>query len=163
MLSFTIQTILLLFAVFVAGCAAGCWFGRWRAMNTKSSPGFWQIVGRSCRLRCPVCGEGQLFAGYFKMNQQCAACGEVFQRGPGYYLGAIYFNYGLTSVLITVGYLALFFFTDLSDPARLALLTAAAVLFPLWFFRYARSFWVGFDRYWDPPEVDSNPTDESTG
>jgi hypothetical protein len=37
MLSFTIQTILILSAAFVLGCVAGCWFGRRRVMNTKPS------------------------------------------------------------------------------------------------------------------------------
>ena len=35
--------------------------------------------------------------------------------------------------------------------ALLVSATAFCVLFPLWFFRYARSFWLGLDYYFDPP------------
>ena len=36
------------------------------------------------------------------------------------------------------------------------LLAAVAILFPLWFFRYARSLWLGLDQYFDPlPRGDS--------
>ena len=34
--------------------------------------------------------------------------------------------------------------------ALLGGLIAFIVLFPLWFFRYARSIWLAFDQFWDP-------------
>src|SRR5688500_10126255 len=64
--------------------------------------GFWRRVGRSLRLRCPRCGMGRLYRGWFAMNDQCAECGCDFRREPGFYLGSIYFNYGLTALVVTV-------------------------------------------------------------
>ena len=29
-------------------------------------------------------------------------------------------------------------------------LSAFAILFPTWFFRYARALWIAFDEHWDP-------------
>ena len=92
-----------------------------------------------------------MFRGYFRMHPKCDACKLPFECGAGYYLGAIYVNYGITALLIIAGYFAMFFGTDISDRARLAMLAAACVLFPLWFFRYARSLWRGMDHYFDPP------------
>src|SRR5690242_17219780 len=110
----------------------------------------WQILGRSFRLRCPACGRGKLFAGWFTMRPQCEHCSLRFEREPGFFLGSIYANYGLTAVLVTAAYFALFFTNTLTDPQRLWSLVAFSVIFPLWFFRYARSLWLGFDQLFDP-------------
>jgi hypothetical protein len=84
------------------------------------------------------------------MHPSCDACGLVFERGPGYWLGSIYVNYGLTALIVTVAYLVLWFNQAASPEALLVGLTTFAILFPLWFFRYARSLWLGFDHLVDP-------------
>jgi hypothetical protein len=84
------------------------------------------------------------------MHATCAACGRRFDRGPGYLLGSIYFNYGVTALLVTVFYFAMFFGNVLSDTQRLVLLSLFAAAFATWFFRYARALWMAFDERWDP-------------
>lgn len=93
-----------------------------------------------------------MFGGYFRMHKECDECGLPFDCGAGYYLGSIYINYGITALLIIIGYFSMFLGTEISDKTRLVLLTAFCVLFPLWFFRYARSLWRGMDHYFDPPQ-----------
>jgi hypothetical protein len=88
------------------------------------------------------------------MHAACSQCGLKFDRGPGYYLGSIYINYGLTAVLVTGGYLALFLTDTLTPAARLALLGCFCMIFPLWFFRYARSLWLALDLYLDRSQLD---------
>ena len=94
-----------------------------------------------------------MFRGWFTMHAACVQCGLKFDRGPGYYLGSIYINYGLTAAIVTVGYLALFLTDTLSPPARLAVLGGFCLVFPLWFFRYARSLWLAVDLYLDPGQL----------
>ena len=72
-----------------------------------------------------------------------------FQREPGFFLGSIYFNYGLTALVVTIAYFVGFFAFEFSPDVLLWSLTAYCVLFPLWFFRYARSLWLGFDEWID--------------
>jgi uncharacterized protein (DUF983 family) len=108
------------------------------------------LVWRALRLKCPVCGRGPIFRGWFAMNDTCAACGRRFNRDPGYLLGSIYFNYGITASIIVVMYFAMFFGNILTDTQRLIALVAFAALFPTWFFRYARALWMAFDERWDP-------------
>jgi hypothetical protein len=84
------------------------------------------------------------------MHEACPACGRRFARDPGYLLGSIYFNYGVTATIVVVMYFTMFFRDWFSDGQRLALLSAFAIVFPLWFFRYARAFWIAFDERWDP-------------
>lgn len=108
------------------------------------------IMWRGLRRRCPRCGEGAIFRGWFAMNNRCPACGRLFNRAPGYLLGSIYFNYGVTALLVVITYFSLYFSEALNGKQLLVALTAFSVLFPLWFFRYARSLWIAFDERWDP-------------
>jgi hypothetical protein len=84
------------------------------------------------------------------MNDACERCGRRFNRGPGYLLGSIYFNYGLTAMLVIILYFAMFFGEVLTDRQRLLTLSVFAAIFATWFFRYARAFWIAFDERWDP-------------
>ena len=86
------------------------------------------------------------------MNKRCVVCDYQFQRGPGYFLGSIYFNYGVTALLLVIVYFPLYFSGWISSGTLLVLGVVFSLLFPLWFFRYARSLWVGFDQYYDPVE-----------
>jgi uncharacterized protein (DUF983 family) len=123
---------------------------------------FWRIFLRSCRLVCPACGHGPQFIGWFRMHETCSHCGLKFKREPGFFLGSIYFNYGLTALLVMVAYLALFFTTNISPEVLLWSLTAFCLLFPLWFFRYARSLWLGMDEYFDPRGGDRTPASDGS-
>ena len=105
---------------------------------------------RAVRLRCPHCGDGSLFCGWFTMNAACPRCGRVHEREPGFFLGSIYVNYGVTAVAVTALYLTLFFASHVSPTFRLVVCAAVSVLLPILFFRHARAIWVAFDEYWDP-------------
>jgi uncharacterized protein (DUF983 family) len=110
------------------------------------------ILWRSGRLRCPSCGQAKLFRGWFRMRPRCDTCGLPFDREPGFYLGSIYINYGLTGLLITALYFSLYFSEVVSPTAALWIGMPFCFLFPLWFFRYARSLWLGLDYYFDPKD-----------
>jgi uncharacterized protein (DUF983 family) len=97
-----------------------------------------------------VCGRGRLFRDWLAMHKQCPHCGAAFEREPGFFLGSIYFNYGLTALIVAIAYPVLMFNRILSHEWLMAITLTFVVLFPLWFFRYARSLWLGFDQYWDP-------------
>jgi uncharacterized protein (DUF983 family) len=103
------------------------------------------ILGRSLRLRCPRCGEGRLFSGLLRTAPSCGVCGLVTAPEPGYYLGAIYINYGATALLGLL--LVLVLLPDLPTPWLVGVLAVHCVVFPTWFFRYSRSLWLGFDFY----------------
>ena len=95
------------------------------------------------------------------MHPDCAHCKLHYEREPGYFLGSIYINYGLTALLVTLFYFALFFSGLVSPQAGLWIVTGFALVFPIWFFRYARSLWLGFDHFWDPTvEEDGRPSSQ---
>lgn len=116
----------------------------------QRSPHVFALWWRAARLRCPSCGRGAIFRGWFAMDEVCPACGRRFDRDPGYLLGSIYFNYGVTALLVVAMYFTMFFRDWLSDGQRLVVLSLFAIVFPMWFFRYARALWMAFDERWDP-------------
>jgi uncharacterized protein (DUF983 family) len=107
--------------------------------------GIAQVLGRAARLRCPRCGATALFRGWFTMAEGCALCGLRFERAQGYFVGAIYVNYAATALLAIGGFFLLWGLTDLSSGAQLAVLLPVVIGFPLWFFRYSRSFWLALE------------------
>lgn len=84
------------------------------------------------------------------MATDCGACGLQYQREGGFFLGSIYVNYGLTSLLATIAYPVCVFALGLPRTPTIVAIVGFIVLFPLWFFRYARSLWLGFDQFVDP-------------
>jgi uncharacterized protein (DUF983 family) len=104
-----------------------------------------RAFGRAARLACPRCGAGPMFHGWFRMARACSMCGLSFERAQGYFVGAIYVNYAVTSLVVIGGYLLLWAFTELTTATQLALWLPVVVVFPLWFFRYSRSFWLALE------------------
>jgi uncharacterized protein (DUF983 family) len=64
-----------------------------------------------------VCGRGKLFRDWLAMHKQCPHCGATFEREPGFFLGSIYVNYGLTALIVAIAYPALMFNRILSESA----------------------------------------------
>ena len=120
-------------------------------MSTNASPtrDYKTITWRCLRLRCPACGEGRVLKDWFRTADECETCGYDLIREPGFYLGSIYVNYGLTAALLLAVCMPLVLFTEVPY----AWITPGALLFcllfPIWFHRYARAFWLGFDYRWD--------------
>jgi uncharacterized protein (DUF983 family) len=108
------------------------------------------LIARALRLRCPRCGKGKLFIGWFTMPERCSECRLKFERAPGYYLGSSYINYGLTAVLITVLYFVLHFGVGWTNRELTIPLVSVVVVFPLFSFRYARALWLAMDCHIDP-------------
>lgn len=105
---------------------------------------------RGWRLRCPRCGQSKLFKNMWTMHDRCQHCGLLYEREPGFFLGSIYYNYGLTSLIATAAYPIATFGLSYPRTPTIACIVAFVVFFPLWFFRYARSLWLGFDQFVDP-------------
>jgi uncharacterized protein DUF983 len=110
------------------------------------------LLGRALRLRCPLCGRGELFRRWLVMHANCPHCGVKFEREPGFFLGSIYINYGLTALIVAIGYPLLLFGWHVPETPLLVGAVAFVVLFPVLLFPWARSLWLGFDQWNDPRE-----------
>ena len=114
-----------------------------------------QVLMKGLRLKCPRCGEGQMFSGMFKMRLECGNCHFRFEREAGYFVGAMYISYGATIFIAFVGYFALDYFTSISFLPNFILWGVFSALFPIFFFRYSRSLWLSLDYIFNP----SKPSD----
>lgn len=90
------------------------------------------------------------------MHADCPSCKLRYERAPGYFLGSAYINYGVTAVLLTAAYATLHFAAGYSNRVLALPLGAFCVLFPLLFFRYARSLWLALDCFFDESMLDEN-------
>jgi uncharacterized protein (DUF983 family) len=105
---------------------------------------------RALGLRCPRCGRAPLFRGRFTMNVVCAVCDLKFERAQGYWVGAIYVNYAVTTLIAVGGFFLLWALAGLEPSWQLALWVPFVIAFPLWFFRYSRSLWLGLEYALNP-------------
>lgn len=123
----------------------------------ESSPGkaawprpmFETLVWRAIRLRCPRCGQGKLFRGLIKMNANCSHCQFQFERPAGFYLGSMYINYGLTAWITTASFIIGRFWFGIPGSTLVWPLSAFCLIFPTFFFRYARALWLVLDCQFD--------------
>ena len=86
------------------------------------------------------------------MQSHCPNCNVRFEREPGFFLGSIYFNYGLTALIVAVTYPLLLFVWGVPEKPLLFGAVAFTVAFPILIFPWARSLWLGFDQWHDPRE-----------
>ena len=113
-------------------------------------PPILSLAKRALFLKCPRCGQGRLFRSFFSMHTHCANCRLKYEREQGYFVGAIYVNYGVTVMIAMPGYFVLDYLFGLSLASQLAMWLGFCVLFPLLFFRHSRSLWLGLDYFFNP-------------
>ena len=107
-----------------------------------------RTLARGARLCCPVCGRAPVFQSPFRVRPHCPACGAVFQREEGFFVGAIMVNVVTTeaAVMLTAGLWLLLTTTGRDGGATmLTLLFAVALLFPVAFYHHAWSLWLAGD------------------
>ena len=111
------------------------------------------VLGGIWGQRCPRCRQGKVYRTPSAMNPHCPVCELRFEREEGYFLGAMYFSYGLACLIVAAAYWGtVWLFPEW--PFWCAPAVAVVVLLPLvpGITRYARILWLYFD-YWAWPEA----------
>ena len=112
------------------------------------------MFGRALLKRCPLCGGGPLFHGWFRMRDRCPSCGLRMRRGEdGYTLGALWFNL-LLAESITMGVFVTTLVMTWPTPPwdRLQVLgPLEAIVMPLLVWPFARTLFLAFDLLFRPP------------
>lgn len=109
-----------------------------------------KILQCSFRLKCPRCEEGSLFQKRFTMFSNCPKCDLKFEREQGYFIGAMYINYGATVFLAFPGYFIFDVFTSIPFLVNFAIWIVVSGIFPVFFYRYSKSLWLNFDYTLNP-------------
>ena len=121
------------------------------------------MLRRGLAKRCPLCGSGGLFTGWFRMRERCPGCGYLFEREEGFFLGAYVINLaiaeGLVILLAVVPTIVLLARNPDTDvvPILIAGLVGAVVA-PMAFYPFSKTIWTAFDLIMRPRSV-YEPTD----
>lgn len=115
------------------------------APTALHSPGVGALLVRALRLRCPACGRGRLFDGWFAMLAHCPVCDFRYEREQGYFVGAIYVNFALTVLVGLVPVVAADIAWGLTLAQQLAIALPLMVIVPVVGFRWSRSLWLMVD------------------
>jgi uncharacterized protein (DUF983 family) len=108
------------------------------------------LLRRGLRQRCPVCGRGKIFSGWFKTYERCPVCNFAYEREPGYYSGAMAVNLVVSELLIVAIAVPLAASQSVSMTVLIALGVTLPFLLPLLFYRPTKSLWMSLDHFIHP-------------
>jgi hypothetical protein len=116
--------------------------------NRRSSVG--RMLLRGGAKRCPACGAGKLFAGWFRMKDRCPGCSYQFEREEGFFLGAYVMNLAIAqAVVMLLAVVPAIVILDANPDASLgpAILGGliGAVVAPIAFYPFSKSLWVAVE------------------
>jgi len=108
---------------------------------------FGRLFRRAALRRCPVCGGGKIFRRWTQMADNCPTCGFRFERIEGHWIGALGVNSVVSFATLLIVLVVAFIITydDPSTTILLGITVGVAIVGPLLFFPYTRTFWTAFD------------------
>lgn len=98
-------------------------------------------------LRCPACGRSRIFERLFQVRERCAACGVIFKREEGFFVGAIMVAVVATEIVIVLAYISSLSIVAAHYQLVIAALFAVALFFPVAFYHHSWSIWLSFDHF----------------
>ena len=115
------------------------------------------MLRRGLTKRCPVCGSGHLFDGWFRMKERCPGCDYKFEREEGFFLGAYTVNLAISEgLLLLLAIVPLIFLLgtnrDVSIWPIVVIGLVAAIVAPLVFYPFSRTIWSAIDLVLRPPD-----------
>ncbi|HZE08636.1 MAG TPA: DUF983 domain-containing protein [Gemmatimonadaceae bacterium] len=119
---------------------------------SRQSP--WRLLGRALLLRCPNCGRGGLFHGFFQMHERCPHCGILLARGePDYFLGAYTLNLIAVEALLALGFLIVLIATWPHPPWAAVQVggVVLSILGAVFCYPFAKTTWLAIDLIFRPP------------
>lgn len=110
--------------------------------------------------RCPRCHEGPIFpplfsAGALSMHKRCSVCDLDFEPDTGYFLGAMYFSYGIGVLTILPVAIAMALVIEASLVVTMVVAVLQTVLTMLFMYRASRVAWLHIDQAVDPHRDDA--------
>ena len=121
------------------------------------------LIRRGLRRRCPNCGTGGIFDGWFKLKDRCPTCAYPFEREEGYWVSAIIVNTAVIEGLFLIVFIAVVLATapDIEWMPLLVIAVVMNLLFPIFFYPLSKTVWMGIDLYFHPLEATEQPQDRS--
>ncbi len=102
---------------------------------------------RGARKRCPRCGGGRIFEGWFRLKTRCPRCDLRFEAEEGGFLGAMTVNYG-AAIGVWIVVMAVGIALTAPDVPVMPLLVASVIVLvamPLWFYPRSKAIWAAVE------------------
>ncbi|MBA2725278.1 MAG: DUF983 domain-containing protein [Actinobacteria bacterium] len=102
--------------------------------------------------RCPNCGSGNLFQGFFKLKPSCPSCAYHFEREEGYWTGAMIVNIAACEVWFFLLFVGILITTapDIEWRPVLAVALITNGLLPVVFYPHSKTIWMAMDLHFSP-------------
>ena len=125
-------------------------------LRGKPTPG--TLLKRGVLKKCPRCGGGHLYEGWFHMKERCPSCGYLFEREPGFFVGAYLINFAIAEGFLFV-LLMIFVGWKSQNPDAgvvwpIVVGIAIGIIGPIVFYPFSRTIWSAFDLLMTPMEMD---------
>ena len=104
-----------------------------------------RALTRWAALRCPACGGSSIVERPFHIRHHCPACGALFKREAGFFVGAIMANVVTTEFVILACYAVCLPLFGYDSGRVFTALFALAALFPVAFYHHSWGAWLGLD------------------
>ena len=98
---------------------------------------------RTCKNRCPRCGEGKVLKDIFTRQDACEACNLKYDRENGFFLGGIPVSYALICTFWIVPWLVAYFFGWAPVLWTVFGAITGAVAFTYLGYAYCQCLWLG--------------------
>lgn len=123
------------------------------------------MLARGLLKRCPLCGTGNLFTGWFRMKERCPGCGYRFEREEGFFLGAYVINLAIAQALVILLAIVPLIVRLAGDPDASIVPfvvggVVGAVVAPMVFYPWSKTVWTAFDLMLRPQST-REPTDRT--
>ena len=107
--------------------------------------------------KCPKCHQGKVFEknnpyllkNMFDLHRTCSHCGLKFEREPGYFTGAMYVAYALTSGWFILWFVLYLTVIDLSAAQLAVFMIGSLMLLAPLTLRWSRMLWLNMDNKFD--------------
>jgi uncharacterized protein (DUF983 family) len=102
-------------------------------------------LSRALRHACPQCGRGRLFDRWAHLSERCEHCGLIYRREDGAELGSMYLGATVSQFFAALVFFAVFFLTDWSQAASLAVGVPLVVAFCYGFMPLSMALWTAVE------------------
>ena len=112
------------------------------------TPSARRALWRGATRRCPACGSGAIFEGWFTIAPRCPRCGLTFEREEGYWVGAMMVNIVVTEALFVALLVGLLVATwpDVPWTAVMIAVVVANLVIPIVFYPFSKTVWMAMER-----------------
>ena len=123
----------------------------------RPKPEWPTLLWRGLAKHCPRCGGGHLYRSGFKMKERCPTCGYLFEREPGFFVGAYLINFAIVEGFLFIMLMGFIAWKDQNPDAGMTLAIAIGLFIgligPVIFYPYSRTIWSALDLLMTPLEM----------